>query len=216
MFFENYKNKLIDALAVEPLRNVETLARELRGAITLGKQVFLCGNGGSAANAVHLANDFLYGVSKKMGKGMRVEALSANPSVLTCLANDIGYEHIFSFQLEQKALSGDILVILSGSGNSPNVVRALETAKNKNMKSYAILGFSGGECKRIADTSIHFPVPDMQISEDLQLVVGHMCMQWINQHGEESNCPPRGMKNESRGYRRCWIYRKPLGRSTGS
>lgn len=143
------------------------------------RQVFFCGNGGSAGNAVHLANDFLYGIAKKTGGGLKVQALSANSAVMTCLANDIGYESIFSEQLAVQAQAGDLLIALSGSGNSPNIVRVIEQAKAMNVKSYAILGFTGGKCKEIADVPIHFPVNDMQIAEDMQLIVGHMMMQWL-------------------------------------
>src|SRR6185503_14205583 len=111
--------------------------------------------------------------------GLRVHALPANSSVLTCLANDEGYESIFSLQLAAQARSGDVLVALSGSGNSPNIIRALEEAARLGMRRYAILGFSGGKAKALADVAIHFPVDDMQLAEDLQLVVGHMTMQWL-------------------------------------
>ena len=139
--------------------------------------MFFCGNGGSAGNAIHLANDFLYGIAKKTGGGMRVHALSANAAVMTCLGNDVGYDRIFSEQLAVQAQAGDLLVALSGSGNSPNIVSVIEQAKGMGVKSYAILGYSGGKCKEISDVAIHFPVSDMQIAEDMQLVVGHMLMQ---------------------------------------
>src|SRR5213079_3704559 len=93
------------------------------------RQVFLCGNGGSAGNAIHLANDFLYGISKRPGSGLRVNALASNPAVITCLANDEGYDRIFSLQLAVQAQAGDVLVALSGSGNSQNILLALEQAK---------------------------------------------------------------------------------------
>jgi D-sedoheptulose 7-phosphate isomerase len=143
------------------------------------RQVFICGNGGSAGNAIHLANDFLYGISKVAGSGLRVNALSANAAVLTCLANDEGYDTIFSTQLAVQANHGDVLVVLSGSGNSPNILKVLAKAKEMGVKSYAILGYSGGKAKAMADVAIHFAVDDMQISEDLQLIVGHMVMQWL-------------------------------------
>ena len=143
------------------------------------RQVFFCGNGGSAGNAVHLANDFLQGIAKKTGGGLKVQALSANSAVMTCLANDVGYESIFSEQLAVQAQAGDLLIALSGSGNSPNIVRVIEQAKAMDVKSYAILGFTGGKCKELADVPIHFPVNDMQIAEDMQLIVGHMMMQWL-------------------------------------
>lgn len=150
-------------------------------------RVFLCGNGGSAGNAIHLANDFLYGIAKRSGAGMKVMALTANSAVLTCLGNDLGYEHVFSEQLAVQAQAGDLLIALSGSGNSPNIVRAIEQAKEIGVKSYAVLGFDGGKCKGLADAVIHFPVDDMQISEDLQLIVGHMLMQWLYSKRPQSN-----------------------------
>lgn len=145
-----------------------------------------CGNGGSAGNAVHLANDFLYGAGiKNDGGGLCVEALSANPAVLTCLANDLGYDQIYAEQLKVKAQPGDVLIALSGSGNSLNIIKALEAGNAIGMKTFAILGYSGGRCKDIAQYPIHFEIDDMQIAEDLQLIVGHICMQWLCQKGKE-------------------------------
>ena len=167
-------------------RPVEALARDLWECWRAGNHFFLCGNGGSAANANHLANDYLYGIAGDTEKGLRVCALSANSSVLTCLGNDVGYENVFSAQLKVLAQSGDLLLVLSGSGNSPNVVNALTIAKELGVKSYAILGYTGGKCKDLADVAIHFPIDDMQIAEDLQLAVGHMVMQWLSQN------PPAG------------------------
>ncbi len=178
-FFAEYSQRLSYILQKADFSTVSELALGLQAAWRDGRFVFLCGNGGSAGNAIHLANDFIYGIAKDQGLGLRVEALTANPSVITCLANDISYDEIFAQQLKVKAQSQDALVVLSGSGNSPNVIRALEAGNELGMKTFAILGFSGGKCKDIAQVSIHFPVDDMQIAEDLQLIVGHMCMQWL-------------------------------------
>jgi D-sedoheptulose 7-phosphate isomerase len=174
-----YSSRLQDVLASSDWSNVNLLAQDMLRCWQEKRQVFFCGNGGSAGNAVHLANDFLYGIAKKTGGGLKVHALSANSAVMTCLANDIGYESIFSEQLAVQAQAGDLLIALSGSGNSPNIVRVIEQAKVMNVKSYAILGFTGGKCKEIADVPIHFPVNDMQVAEDMQLIVGHMMMQWL-------------------------------------
>lgn len=178
-FFKDYADRLQSILAASDWANVALLAQDMKKCWTAKQQVFLCGNGGSAGNAIHLANDFLYGIAKRSGAGLRAQALSANPSVITCLGNDIGYEHIFSEQLAVQGQAGDLLIVLSGSGNSPNIITVLEQAKIMGIKSYAILGFSGGRSKVLADTSIHFEVYDMQIAEDLQLIVGHMLMQWL-------------------------------------
>lgn len=174
-----YSSKLQEVLASSDWSGVNSLAQDMLRCWQEKRQVFFCGNGGSAGNAVHLANDFLYGIAKKTGGGLKVQALSANSAVMTCLANDVGYESIFSEQLAVHAQAGDLLIALSGSGNSPNIVRVIEQAKVMNIKSYAILGFTGGKCKELADVPIHFPVNDMQIAEDMQLIVGHMMMQWL-------------------------------------
>ena len=180
--FVGYSQRLQAVLQATDWSNVTRLAEELRDCWHTGRQVFLCGNGGSAGNAIHLANDFLYGVSKTAGSGLRVTALPANASVLTCLANDLGYDEIFSAQLAVQARKDDVLIVLSGSGNSPNIIRALEQAAKIGVRTYAILGYGGGKAKSMADVAIHFAVDDMQISEDMQLVVGHMIMQWLYQN----------------------------------
>jgi D-sedoheptulose 7-phosphate isomerase len=184
--FADYSRRLNDVLVSADLTGAARLADELADCWRTGRHVYICGNGGSAGNAVHLANDFLYGISKTLGSGLRVTALPANTSVLTCLANDEGYEHIFSMQLAVNARQGDVLIALSGSGNSPNIVRAMEQAKSMGMITYAILGYTGGKAKALADVPIHFEVQDMQIAEDMQLIVGHMLMQWLyaNQPGK--------------------------------
>ena len=166
------------------LKASEKLAHDLHQAWVDGRNVYICGNGGSAANAIHIANDLHYGIGacgagKKL-PGLRVEALSANSGVVTCLANDTGYDNIFSHQLEVKSKKGDLLIALSGSGNSPNIVKALTTANQIGLETFAILAFDGGKCKEVAKTPIHFAINDMQIAEDTQLVVGHLCMQWLN------------------------------------
>jgi D-sedoheptulose 7-phosphate isomerase len=174
-----YAAALAEALAAPAMDEVPTLGEALRDCWRRGRHVYLCGNGGSAGNAIHLANDLLYGAGVNNGGGLKAEALSANPAVLTCLANDLGYDEIYAAQLRVKAAPGDVLIVLSGSGNSANVVKALEVGAAQGMATFAILGFTGGRCKALAQHAIHFAVDDMQIAEDLQLIVGHICMQWL-------------------------------------
>lgn len=176
----DYSRKLTQALGLGAMADIVPLGEALHAAWAKGSAIYLCGNGGSAGNAIHLANDFLYGAGRSAGIGLRVEALSSNPAVLTCLANDIGYDAVFAEQLRVKARPDDVLIVLSGSGNSPNVVKALEAGNKLGMKTFAILGFSGGRCKDLAQHAIHFEIEDMQIAEDLQLIVGHICMQWLH------------------------------------
>jgi D-sedoheptulose 7-phosphate isomerase len=174
-----YKQKIEFCLTSNSINLAQTLAESMREAWKNNKNIYFCGNGGSAGNATHLANDFLYGAGIKNGIGLRVESLSANTSIITCLGNDIGYENIYSEQLRVKANKDDILICLSGSGNSPNILNALEMGNKLGMETFAILGFSGGKAKNIAKYPIHFEINDMQVSEDLQMIVGHMCMQYL-------------------------------------
>ena len=179
LLFKDYTTRLRGILESMDWTPVEILAQALSECWENKRRVFLCGNGGSAANALHVANDLHYGVGSGRQRGLRVQALTANTSVITCLANDLGYEEIFSHQLAVEGNSGDILVVLSGSGNSPNILKALEQAQKMGIRTFAILGYSGGKAKALADVPIHFQIDDMQISEDLQLIVGHMLMQWL-------------------------------------
>jgi len=179
LFFNEYSLRLQDVLAKSDWSPVVKLAEDLQLCLKENRRLFICGNGGSAGNAIHLANDFLYGIAKRSGGGLKVLSLSDNPAVITCLANDLGYDQIFSEQLAVQGEKNDLLVVLSGSGNSPNIIRVINQAKKMNIKSYAILGFDGGQCKELADVAIHFSVNDMQIAEDMQIVVGHMIMQWL-------------------------------------
>ena len=185
----NYLDQLNSCFSDAIIDQIEILAKDLLAAWVDGRNVYICGNGGSAANAMHLANDFHYGIGacgpgSKL-PGLRVEALPANAGLITCLANDTGYENIYSHQIEVKGRPGDLIIVLSGSGNSTNVVKALETSKRMGLRSCAILAFSGGKCLDIVDVPIHFPIDDMQIAEDTQLVVGHLCMQWLNSNKPE-------------------------------
>lgn len=202
--FSDYSQRLSAVLREFDWAPVERLAFDLLDCWRSGRQVFLAGNGGSGANANHLSNDFLYPVSKTPGSGIRVHSLSANPAALTCLANDEGYDQIFSMQLAVMAREGDVLIVLSGSGNSPNILKALEEAKAIGMTSYALLGYSGGKAKALADIPIHFHVDDMQIAEDAQMIVGHMLLQWLHGQRDEVDAP----KNHAADLRRTWLRMK--------
>ncbi len=183
---KSYLDSLYGSFDEKILEAINDLSESLIQAWINKRQVFICGNGGSGANAMHIANDLFYGVgacgSEPIIPGLRVEALTTNTAIMTCLANDTGYENIFSNQLIVKANKKDLLIVLSGSGNSSNVVHALATARELGMHSYAIVAFEGGRCKKLADQAIHFPINDMQIAEDTQLIIGHLCMQWLNTH----------------------------------
>ena len=175
-----YCKNLSDVINITEIKNIEILAGCLKKAWVEKKQVFIFGNGGSAGNAIHLANDLIYGVSKSFGNGLRIHALPANSSVLTCLANDEGYDNIFNWQLATLAQKGDVAIALSGSGNSKNIINGLQYCKKNGIKTFAILGYDGGQAKKIVDHPIHVPISDMQISEDMQIIIGHILMRWLS------------------------------------
>lgn len=139
------------------------LAQDIKAA----RRVYIAGNGGSAANAIHLANDLI-------SVGIKAHALTADVATITAIANDFSYEEIFSRQLEVFGEAGDLLIVFSGSGNSPNILKALEVAHRKGIYSYAILGSfgGGGLAAQTADT-VMIQGSDMQDAENLQLRIGH-------------------------------------------
>lgn len=132
------------------------------------RRVYVIGNGGSAANASHIANDLVLA-------GIKAHSLT-DVSVITCIGNDFGYENIFSRQVELFCEPGDLLIALSGSGNSPNILKALESAKSKGVKTLAILGYQGGKARGLADYVIGADGLGMQDSEEQQITVGH---EWL-------------------------------------
>ena len=183
---EIYIRKLSDIFNDSIYKKIDNLAMNLRTAWINQKNIFICGNGGSGANAIHMANDLLYGAGScgnpPQIPGLKVDALTSNQGILTCLSNDIGYENIFSHQLQVKGQKDDLLIVLSGSGNSPNVLNAIDISRKIGIKTFAILGFDGGQCLNKSDCAIHFPINDMQIAEDTQLIIGHICMQWLSKN----------------------------------
>lgn len=182
-YARDYANRLAGVIAAHDWSSVDELTEVVRDAWHVGRTVFIAGNGGSAANAIHWANDFTYPVAGSPGRGLRVMALTANSAILTCLANDTGYENVFSHQLSTFAEAGDLLIVLSGSGNSDNIIRAVNTARGIGMRTAGIFGFSGGACMALVDVCVHFKVDDMQLAEDLQLIVNHMVMQALRARG---------------------------------
>ena len=176
---DQYRSRLIKGFDLLDWGSINKLADKLMNCFHENRQVFVCGNGGSGANAIHIANDFLYGITKRLGAGLRCKALTANSSVITCLANDENYSEIFAYQIAVEADPGDVLLVLSGSGNSQNILRAIEVADEKGLSTFAILGFDGGKAKDMVKTSIHAPVNDMQVSEDIQMIIAHIISQWM-------------------------------------
>jgi len=173
---DEYLNGLIQTARQYLPKAVVIILEELTRVENAGRKIFLCGNGGSGANALHIENDISIGIQKISGFKLSVETLGANLAVSTALANDYSYDEIFARQLALKAKAGDLLIAYSGSGNSANILTVLKEAKKMGVRSCAVLGFDGGEALKIADVPIHFPINDMQIAEDLQLILGHLIL----------------------------------------
>ena len=142
--------------------------------------LFWCGNGGSAADSQHLAAE-LVGRFKKDRKALRSIALTTDTSVLTCVANDYSYEDIFSRQLEALAREGDVLMAISTSGNSENVLRALRVAEELGVKTIALLGKDGGQAKAIADLAIVIPSDSTARIQEAHILIGHILCDLIEQ-----------------------------------
>lgn len=207
--FEEYAERVASLMKSYDWTPVYKLANELREVWREGRTVFACGNGGSASSAEHFVNDLIWGVSPENGNGIRAQALTANSSIMTCLANETCYAGIFAYQLAVSAKKGDMLVVFSGSGNSSNIVAAVEKSKHLGMRTAGILGYSGGKVKEMMDFPVHFPIDDMQISEDCQMIAVHMLSKWLKKHPvERCAAKPEGMY-ESRS-----ISRKKLSHSS--
>ena len=138
-----------------------------------GKNVFVFGNGGSAATATHMAGDMLKGASFGLEKRFRVICLNDNMTALMAIANDVSYDDVFIEQLKNFLEPGDLVLGISGSGNSKNVVKAMEYAKFKGVQTIAFCGYKGGTISKIADIIIHANVMDMEVSEDIHLIAFH-------------------------------------------
>lgn len=168
---------LTEIATVINLVNVNDLVKALvllEKAFNYGKQVFIAGNGGSAATASHMANDLLMGVSKIKGKGFRALALTDNKALITAIANDISYEEIFSAQLKELGHPGDLLLVFSGSGNSPNILRLVKLARKMKIKTIAFLGKQGGLVKSLADCPIIVKSDAYGPIEDVHMLFNHL------------------------------------------
>ena len=143
--------------------------------------MFACGNGGSAAIANHLQCDHLKGVRTDTDLSPRVSSLSSNVELLTAIANDIGYNEVFTYQLQSQASPGDVLIVISSSGRSPNVVEALRWARQHDVRTIALTGFGGGDAKNTAEVAIHVDCTNYGIVEDLHQSVMHVLAQYVRQ-----------------------------------
>ncbi|MGH9662260.1 MAG: SIS domain-containing protein [Bryobacteraceae bacterium] len=173
-FPERYKQQLLGALDSIDLAAVERAIGWFREARDQGRRIFVCGNGGSASTASHFACDIVKGASFGRNRRFKIVALTDSLPTLTAYANDVGYDSVFVEQLRNFAEPGDVFMALSGSGNSPNVVRAMEYARSIGCRTIALTGRDGGQLGPLAELHLNTAAPHMGRIEDTHFVVCHM------------------------------------------
>lgn len=173
-FASDYKQELVAALDTVDLDRVEELIEVFRKARAEDRQIFVFGNGGSASTANHFACDIVKGASYGRDKRFRIMALSEQVATLTAYSNDVGYESVFVEPLKNFARPGDIAMAISGSGNSENVIRAIEYANSIGCYTVGLSGMSGGRLRPSVDLSVHVPANHMGRVEDAHFFVCHM------------------------------------------
>lgn len=180
-YFSAYVEEASRAAASVDAAAVAQAAAVLLDAYTRGVMVFSCGNGGSASIANHLQCDHTKNVSNSTDLCPRVMSLSVNAEVLTAIANDLAYKDVFTHQLQSQGRSGDVLVAVSSSGRSANIVGALNWARDHGLRTISLTGFDGGEARTIADVAVHVSSTNYGVIEDLHQTIMHAMAQYIRQ-----------------------------------
>lgn len=179
---QNYIEYEISTLKKLDIESINQALNLLEQTLENGNTVFTFGNGGSSATASHFQNDFNKGVSEHTEKKFNFLCLNDNIPTVMAVANDIGFEEIFRFQLKGHIKPGDICLAISGSGNSKNVINAVEYAKSQGLKIIGLTGYNGGRLKELSDISLHAPINSMQITEDIHMIFDHLMMSVLYKH----------------------------------
>lgn len=187
---KQYFEKLQSTITNINISELEICAKVLLKAYEDGKQIFICGNGGSASTASHFACDINKGVSYGLEKRFKVIPLTDSLSTITAYTNDVNYDIVFVEQLKNFYQEGDVLIGISGSGNSKNVLLAVEFVNQNKGITIGWTGFTGGKLKDISQYSVNANIEDMQISEDMHMVFTHLMMKTLRKAltGSESYC----------------------------
>jgi len=171
-----YIQKEIKILNALDTHSINATMNYLNQALESEKNIYIFGNGGSAATASHFTNDFNKGISEYTDKKYRFICLNDNTATIMAIANDISYDEVFRFQLQGRIKEGDLIIAISGSGNSQNVINAVTFAKEQGNTIIGLTGYDGGKLKQLSDVSLHVPIDDMQITEDIHMVFDHLMM----------------------------------------
>ena len=180
-FFDTYAEETVKAWKTIDPAALDRAAAILLDVYTRDAGVFSCGNGGSASIANHLQCDHVKGVRTATDLAPRVVSLSANVELLSAIANDLGYENVFVYQLQSQSRPGDALIAVSSSGRSPNIVHALTWAREHGLRTIALTGFGGGAARTVAEVAIHVDCTNYGIVEDLHQAIMHGLAQYIRQ-----------------------------------
>ena len=194
MKFQKFANEYIKSLKADldrlDLEMLEKITELIWQTYKNNKTLYLIGNGGSAATASHMANDFSKGLLGHKGdvpvKPMKAVALTDNFSLISAWANDTSFEDVFSRQIECLAEKGDLLIVFSASGNSPNILKAVKTAKKKGLKTIGFCGFDGGKLKKMADLSLVVYDNHYGRAEDAHLIFCHIISNFLYEKLKES------------------------------
>lgn len=173
-FLEQYKSSLHQTIDMLDMTKVQQAIHLFTEARAQGKHIFVCGNGGSASSSSHFVCDMVKGASFNKPERFKIMALTDQLPAITAYANDVSYDSIFVEQLRNFAQPGDLFMGISGSGNSPNVLRAIEYANSVGCKTIALTGRDGGQLAPMANLNIHVGVPHMGRIEDAHMIVCHM------------------------------------------
>jgi len=175
-FVKKYINKLTSLLNSLDLDAINEIKNSLEDSLKNNGKIYIVGNGGSAATASHMANDLTVGLKLREIRNFVVESLSDNSSICTAIANDIGYENIFYAQIKNKIKKEDILIAISCSGNSPNILKAAEYAKQKGSTIIGMTGFDGGKLKELSDIKFHVQTDkgEYGLVEDVHMILDHI------------------------------------------
>jgi phosphoheptose isomerase len=180
-YFDAYAEEMTRAAKSLDPAMFELAAATLVEAYLRGARIFSCGNGGSASIANHMQCDHVKGIRTATDLCPHVLSLSANVELLTAIANDTGYENIFVYQLQSQSKPDDVLLAVSSSGRSPNIVRALTWAREQGLRTIAVTGFTGGAARDAAEISVHIDCTNYGIIEDLHQAIMHALAQYIRQ-----------------------------------
>jgi D-sedoheptulose 7-phosphate isomerase len=178
-YLKEYTENLSRTLASVSSEALDQAVALLETTLRTGKRIYVCGNGGSAAIADHLCCDWTKGSRVDGLPALRTHSFVANGALMTALANDYGYEETFSTQVEMYGEAGDVLVAISSSGNSPNIVKGVEAARKKGMKVLGLSGFSGGKLHELSDISLFSNFANYGLVEDTHQIMMHVLSQYL-------------------------------------